>query len=142
QIAGYRPPGLPDEGGVLQEVLGPQGLWLVPVATGLGGLIVGVLIQRLAPETEGHGTDTVVHAFHRADGALRPRVTPVKLLASAIPIGSGGSAGREGPIALAAAGGGSRDATIAGRTGAERRLLRLVGTAAGIAGGCPSPAAA
>ena len=142
QIAGYRPPGLPDEGGVLQEVLGPQGLWLVPVATGLGGLIVGVLIQRLAPETEGHGTDTVVHAFHRADGALRPRVTPVKLLASAITIGSGGSAGREGPIALAAAGVGSWYATVTGRTSADRRLLLLVGTAAGIAAIFRSPVGA
>ena len=76
-------------------------MWLVPVAAALGGLIVGFLVQRLAPETEGHGTDTVVQAFHRADGVLRARVTPVKLLGSAITIGSGGSAGREGPIALA-----------------------------------------
>jgi len=142
RLAGYRPPGLPDEGGVLREVVGPHGLVLVPIAVGLGGLIVGVLIQRLAPETEGHGTDTVVHAFHRAEGALRPRVTPVKLLASAITIGSGGSAGREGPIALAAAGVGSWYATLTGRTGADRRLLLLVGMAAGIAAIFRSPVGA
>ena len=142
RLAGYRPPGLPDEGGVLREVVGSHGLWLVPVVVALGGLIVGVLVQRLAPETEGHGTDTVVHAFHRADGVLRARVTPIKLLGSAITIGSGGSAGREGPIALAAAGLGSWYATAMGRTGAERRLLLLVGMAAGIAAIFRSPVGA
>lgn len=142
QLAGYQPPGLPDEGGVLKEVIGPHGLWLVPVVAALGGLIVGLITQRFAPEAEGHGTDTVVQAFHRADGALRPRVTPVKLVASAITIGSGGAAGREGPIALAAAGIGSWYATATGRTGADRRLLLLVGMAAGIAAIFRSPVGA
>ena len=141
-LAGYRPPGLPGEGGVFREVIGPHGLWLVPLATAIGGLVVGILVQRFAPETEGHGTDTVVQAFHRADGALRARVTPIKLLGSAITIGSGGSAGREGPIALAAAGIGSWYATVTGRTGAERRLLLLVGMAAGIAAIFRSPVGA
>ena len=142
EVAGYRPPGLPEEGGVLREVIAPHGLWLVPVTTAIGGLIVGFLVQRLAPETEGHGTDTVVHAFHRAEGALRGRVAPIKLLASAITIGSGGAAGREGPIALASAGVGSWYATVTGRTGAERRRLLLVGAAAGLAAIFRSPVGA
>ncbi len=142
EVGGYRPPGLPEEGGVLREVIGPHGLWLVPVTTAIGGLIVGFLVQRVAPETEGHGTDTVVHAFHRAEGALRGRVSPIKLLASAITIGSGGAAGREGPIALASAGVGSWYATATGRTGAERRRLLLVGAAAGLAAIFRSPVGA
>jgi CIC family chloride channel protein len=104
RIAGYRPPGLPEEGGVLREVIGPHGLWLVPIATTLGGLISGALVYGLAPEAEGHGTDTVVKALHWTGGTIRARVAPVKMLASAITIGSGGSAGREGPTALIAAG--------------------------------------
>jgi chloride channel protein, CIC family len=59
-LAGYRPPGLPQEGGILQEAVGAHGLWLVPLVTTLGGLISGALVYGLAPETEGHGTDTVV----------------------------------------------------------------------------------
>ena len=142
ELAGYHPPGLPNEGGVLQEVLGPHGFWLIPVATTLGGLLVGALAQRLAPETEGHGTDTVVQAFHRAEGTLRARVAPIKMLASAITIGSGGSAGREGPIALTAAGLGSWYAQLTHRSAADRRRLLLVGMAAGIAAIFRSPVGA
>ena len=138
-VAGYQPPGLPNEGGTLQEIIGRHGLWLVPLATTVGGLLVGVLVQRLAPETEGHGTDTVVQAFHRRQGILRPRVTPIKLLASALTIGSGGSAGREGPIALAAAGIGSGYARLMHRPAADRRMLLVVGMAAGIAAIFRSP---
>lgn len=138
-IAGYQAPGLPNEGGTLEEIIGRHGLWLVPLATATGGLLVGVLVQRLAPETEGHGTDTVVHAFHRAEGILRPRVIPIKLIASALTIGSGGSAGREGPIALTGAGVGSWYAARMGRSSADRRMLLLVGAAAGLAAIFRSP---
>lgn len=138
-IAGYRPPGLPSEGASPIEVIGPHGLWLVPVATTLGGLLVGILTTWLAPEAEGHGTDAVVRAFHRSAGVLRARVAPVKLVASALTIGSGGAAGREGPIALIAAATGSWYATIMRRSDAERRLLLLVGAAAGLSAIFRSP---
>jgi chloride channel protein, CIC family len=138
-FAHYVPPGLPGEGGSPVEVIGRWGLWLIPVATTVGGLIVGIIVERLAPEAEGHGTDTAVRAFHRADGMLRPRVPPVKLVASAITIGSGGAAGREGPIALVAAGLGSWYASLMGRTGEHRRLLMLTGMAAGLAAVFRSP---
>ena len=138
-LAGYRPPGLPEEGGVLQEVIGPHGLWLVPVATTLGGLISGALVYGLAPETEGHGTDTVVKALHWTGGIIRARVAPLKMLASAITIGSGGSAGREGPTALIAAGFGSVYAKLLHRPERERRLLVLMGMAAGLSAIFRSP---
>jgi CIC family chloride channel protein len=138
-LAGYRPPGLPSEGGVPTEVLGPHGLWLIPVVTTLGGLIVGLITVWLAPEAEGHGTDAVVRAFHREGGTLRPRVAPVKLVASAITIGSGGSAGREGPIALVAAAIGSWYAGLTKRDARDTRILLLVGAAAGISAVFRSP---
>jgi chloride channel protein, CIC family len=138
-LAGYRPPGLVHEGGAVAEAIGPHGLWLIPVATTLGGLIVGMLVQGLAPEAEGHGTDAVVRAFHRAEGFLRARVAPVKMLASAITIGSGGSAGREGPVALITGGIGSWYATVTGRSDRDRRLLLLIGAAAGLAAIFRSP---
>jgi CIC family chloride channel protein len=138
-MAGYQPPGLPEEGGVLRQVIGTNGLWLIPVATTLGGLISGVLVFSLAPEAEGHGTDTAVKAFHRAGGFIRARVPPLKMVASAITIGSGGAAGREGPTALISAGVGSLYATLNHRSDEERRLLLLIGAAAGLSAIFRSP---
>lgn len=138
-MAGYTPPGLPEEGGGLSQVIGPHGLWLVPLATTLGGLISGFLVYTFAPEAEGHGTDTAVKAFHRAGGFIRSRVAPLKTLASAITIGSGGAAGREGPTALISAGVGSIYANLFRRSEEERRLLVLIGMAAGLSAIFRSP---
>lgn len=138
-VASYRPPGPPNEGGTQVETVGVHGLWLIPVATTLGGLLVGMLVERFAPEAEGHGTDAAIKAFHRADGQIRARVPFVKLLASAVTIGSGGAAGREGPMALIAGGIGSWYASITGRSGRDRRLLLMVGMAAGLSAVFRSP---
>jgi CIC family chloride channel protein len=139
KLAGYIPPGLPEEGGALQQTIGGHGLWLVPLATTLGGLIAGVLVYSLAPEAEGHGTDTAVKAFHRAGGFIRARVAPLKMLASAITIGSGGAAGREGPTALISAGVGSIYGTMTKRPDDERRTLLLIGMASGLSAIFRSP---
>jgi len=138
-IAGYRPPGLPNEGGSLVASVGPHGLWLLPVATTLGGLVVGWLVFRWAPEAEGHGTDAAVKAFHRAGGRLRARVAPIKAVASAITIGSGGAAGREGPVALISSGIASVYCSLTERGERDRRLLMLVGMAAGLSAIFRSP---
>lgn len=138
-IAGYTPPGLRGEGGALQSVIGAHGLWLIPIVTTLGGLIAGWLVYTFAPEAEGHGTDTVVKALHWTGGRLRPRVAPLKMIASAITIGSGGSAGREGPTALIVAGFGSIYADWLKRPDRERRLIVLMGMAAGLSAIFRSP---
>ena len=130
----------PKKAASCNNIIGPHGLWLIPLATTLGGLISGLLVYNIAPEAEGHGTDTVVKAFHRAGGFIRARVAPLKLVASAITIGSGGSAGREGPTALIGAGVGSIYATVLGhRRDEERGLLVLMGMAAGLSAIFRSP---
>ncbi len=131
-LAGYTPPGLPNEGGKLVETIGAHGLWLLPLVTTLGGLLVGLLIHALAPEAEGEGTDSAVKAFHQAGGRLRAHIPPLKMIASAITLGSGGSAGREGPTALIAAGIGSVYGSLRQRSDDERRMLMLIGMAAGL----------
>jgi chloride channel protein, CIC family len=132
RLAGYRPPGSLESGGQISQFIGSHGLWLIPIVTTLGGVITGVLVYGFAPEAEGHGTDTVVNAFHRKEGVIRARVAPIKTIASAITIGSGGAAGREGPIALISAGVASLFATVTKRSEEERRLLLLAGMAAGL----------
>ncbi|MGH9442592.1 MAG: chloride channel protein [Thermoanaerobaculia bacterium] len=137
-LAGYRPPGTSGGPGAVERI-GPHGLWLIPIVTTAGGLLSGLLVYGFAPEAEGHGTDTVVSAFHRAAGKIRARVAPLKMVASAITIGSGGAAGREGPTALIAAGIGSSYAARFHRSEEDRRLLTLVGMAAGLSAIFRSP---
>ena len=105
QIAGLTPP-VP-AGEATTVVTGADRRWLLPFVVALGGLLSGVVVFTLAPEAEGHGTDAAIDAFHHKGGRIRSRIPPIKLIASAITIGSGGSAGREGPTAQIAAGFGS-----------------------------------
>ncbi|MGH8428308.1 MAG: chloride channel protein [Gammaproteobacteria bacterium] len=113
--------------------------WWVPISTTLGGLAAGVLIYGLAPETEGHGTDATLNAFHRNNGRVRARVPLVKTIVSAITIGSGGSGGREGPTAQIASGVGGVIGQLFKLPDEERRLVILIGMAAGLSAIFKSP---
>ncbi len=113
--------------------------WLVPVATTVGGLVSGLLVYSFAPEAEGHGTDAAVRAFHRTAGRMRARIPLVKTVASAITIGSGGSAGREGPTAQIAAGVGAIVGALLKLPDDERRYVVLMGMAAGLSAIFKSP---
>ena len=98
----------------------------------LGALISGFLVYTFAPEAEGHGLDTLIRAFHRTGGYIRPIVVPIKILASAITIGTGGSAGRAGPTALFSAGLGNIYADLKKISFQEREMLVLLSVGAGL----------
>ena len=74
------------------------GIWFLLIIPVIGGLLYGPLIQRFAREARGHGVPEVMIAVAENGGRIRPQVTVVKALASALCIGVGGSVGREGPI--------------------------------------------
>ena len=112
----------------------PERPWLLLVVLPLAGLVVGRIVQTFAPEAEGHGTDAVINSYHRERAVLRKRVIPVKLLTSMLTIGSGGSAGREGPVAQVGAGFGSYLADLLRLGYHDRRVLVVSGMAAGIGG--------
>ncbi len=105
---------------------------LIPVSTVLGGLVSGFIVYKFAPEAEGHGTDAAISAFHYNNGKIRRRIPLVKLVASAVTIGSGGSAGREGPTAQIAAGFGSFVADTFKLSDHDRRIAMAAGIGAGI----------
>jgi len=136
-LAGYSHPAP----GVLHPAphFGPWGVWLIPVATTLGGLLCGLLVYTLAPEAEGHGTDAAVAAYHFHGGKVRPIVPAVKAVASAITIGSGGSAGREGPTAQISLGAASVLCDLLRLPEGDRRVLVLAGMAAGLSAIFRSP---
>jgi len=144
KLAGYHPPG---EGAEAILGIGEQGitnlamnhrwyLFLIPV---IGGLVSGFLVFKFAPEAEGHGTDAAIDAFHNKGGIIRGRVPIIKGLASMATIGTGGSAGREGPIAQIGAGFGSFIASKLKLTSSDRRILLLAGMAGGIGATFRSP---
>jgi CIC family chloride channel protein len=128
--AGYYPPGPLGEGQPLVREIARR--WMIPVVTTLGGLLCGIIVYTFAPEAEGHGTDAAIDAFHNKSGLIRARVPLVKTIASAITIGSGGSAGREGPTAQIAAGFGSVLAQLLKLSVADRRIAVAAGIGAGI----------
>ncbi|MCK4390604.1 MAG: chloride channel protein [Desulfobacterales bacterium] len=107
----------------------------------LGGLVVGCLVYFLAREAKGHGVPEVMEAVTLRSGMIRKRVVFVKSLASAICIGTGGSAGREGPIVQIGSAIGSSIGQVL-RVSAERvRTLVGCGAAAGIAATFNAPIA-
>ncbi len=110
----------------------PVDRWMMLWIPALGGLISGYLVFRFAPEAEGHGTDAMIDSFHRRKGVVRKQVPVIKTIASAITIGSGGSAGKEGPIAQIGSGFGSILASLLKLNDTERRILLLAGAAGGI----------
>ena len=129
-LAGYTPPAPIGEGNAgLTSVIRP---WLLPVVTGVGALIAGIIVFRFAPEAEGHGTDAVIEAIHHKGARIRSRIPPIKLIASAITIGSGGSGGREGPTAQISAGFGSLLAQWLKLDTQDRRTAVAAGMGAGI----------
>ncbi len=84
-----------DGGGRVLSFMGDYYIILIPVA---GGLLVGPLVYYFAREAKGHGVPEVMEAVALRGGRIRPRVALVKIIASSLCIGSGGSVGREGPI--------------------------------------------
>ena len=71
------------------------GMIIAPV---IGAVLVGAIAYWLAPEVRGAGVAETMRVMVAEKGRFRFRVPGLKALASAITIGSGGSAGREGPM--------------------------------------------
>ncbi len=105
------------------------GIILIPA---LGGLLVGPIIFKYARETKGHGVPEVIEAVHLKGGKIRSSVAFIKILVSSITLGSGGSAGREGPIAQIGASFGSIIGSVFFKAKKHVRLMVSCGVAAGI----------
>ena len=116
--------------------------WLfLLLSPAIAGLLYGPLIQRFAPSAKGHGIPEVMLAVRRKGGRIPGRVAVVKILASALTIGSGGSAGREGPIVQVGASLGSTIASWLHMPVSRVVLLASCGSAAGIAATFHAPLA-
>ncbi len=131
-LAGYRPPSSMGEHHLFPPTFTPFNRWILLFLPACGGLISGWLVYTYAPEAEGHGTDAAIDAYHRKGGFIRSRVPIIKTIASAITLTTGGSGGREGPIAQIGAGFGSFLATRLKLSDRERRVMMAAGIGAGV----------
>lgn len=131
-MAGYRPPPPAGEHHLMPSGDTPFNRWVMLFLPALGGIFSGWIVYTFAPEAEGHGTDAAIDAFHNKGGFIRNRVPLIKTIASALTITTGGSGGREGPIAQIGAGFGSFLATKLNLSERERRIMMAAGIGAGV----------
>jgi CIC family chloride channel protein len=130
--AGYRPPSPGGEHHLLTPTSTPFNRLILLFLPAMGGLLSGWLVYTYAPEAEGHGTDAAIDAYHTKGGFMRGRVPIIKTIASALTLTTGGSGGREGPIAQIGAGFGSFLATTLKLSDRERRIMMAAGIGAGV----------
>jgi len=116
---------------VLKSLVPIRHVWvaLIPM---VGGLLAGPIIYFFAREAKGHGVPEVMQAVALKGGVIRPRVALIKAVASAICIGSGGSAGREGPIVQIGSAIGSTVGQLFNMPAGRVKILVGCGAAAGI----------
>ncbi|MFQ5585521.1 MAG: chloride channel protein, partial [Thermodesulfobacteriota bacterium] len=122
--------------GGLLHWMAPFHLLIIPA---VGGAIFGPLIYLFAREAKGHGVPEVMEAVALRGGRIRPRVAVVKAFASAICIGTGGSVGREGPIAQIGSALGSAVGQLFKLSDERVRNLVACGAAGGIAATFSAP---
>lgn len=130
-LAGYHVPTPAGEGGSPGSTHFSRP-WAIPLVVAAGALMAGYLVFTWAPEAEGHGTDAAIDAVHFNPRGIRLRAVFVKLVASALTIGSGGSGGREGPTAQISAGFGSLLARVLDLSPQDSRISVAVGIGSGI----------
>lgn len=118
--------------------LGAHGVSIIFLPV-IGGIIVGPVIYKWAHEAWGHGVPEVMEALHSRGGKIRARVAAVKILVSSVTIGSGGSAGREGPIAQIGATVSSVVGQILRLDERSLKLMLMAGASAGISGTFKAP---
>ena len=108
-------------------------LWLLPFVPLGGALLTGVLNRLLPTEFKGHGVSSVIFAVSRRQSRLRLRLLARQWLGSTLTIGSGGSAGPEGPIVTIGAVIGSNLARLLRLDAKSGTTLLGCGAAAGLA---------
>ncbi|ODR02721.1 chloride channel protein [Mycobacterium intermedium] len=130
-LGGYHIPTPAGEGGS-RGSSGFARAWAIPLVTTGGALLSAFIVAKFAPEATGHGTDEAIEAVHTDPRSIRIRAVLVKMVASALTIGSGGSGGREGPTAQISAGFSSLLTRRLGLADDDGRTAVALGIGAGI----------
>lgn len=126
---------------VLNISIGANHSYLLPVISCLGGLIAGVLVFKLAPETKGSGIPFVKMVLQKSGAVIRVRTIFVKFIAGVLAIGTGMSLGREGPSVQLGAGVGSFVGKLFRQKNINKDTLIASGAGAAIAATFNAPIA-
>ncbi len=118
----------------LSSYLSSSNGWSIPyyVLPPIGAFIAGILVYKFAPEAAGAGENAAIDAFHKKTGNIRARVAVIKLVSTSFIVGSGGSAGREGPLGQISGSIASWFSSKLNLGEKDRRTLIVCGIAAGI----------
>lgn len=127
------------------ELLGiPQGGWhllLLPLLP-IGGMILLIPLSLLFPgEVNGYGLPKFLRKVNLQGGLIKARTIVLKTLSTALTIGSGNSAGVEGPIAQIGGAVGSQVGQFFRVSGSRMKVYIAAGAAGGIAGMFNAPIA-
>jgi CIC family chloride channel protein len=118
----------------LEAALDAKWIWLLVLAgPAVGGVLVGLARAGINAPYIGPGVTTVIYAVLRQRGQLKFRVGVQKWICSTLTIGSGGSAGAEGPIVTIGAVLGATVGRLLGVNTQNSTTLLGCGAAAGIA---------
>lgn len=107
--------------------------FLIFLLPALGGLLIGPLIQLFPREAKGDGVPYAMETIALGGGIIKPRTVALRTVTAAVTIGSGGSVGREAPIAQIGAAVGSLVGQLLRVSGERMRNLVGCGAAGGIA---------
>ncbi len=117
------------------------GLWVI-VIPAIGGVIVGLMALYGSKAIRGHGIPEAMEQILTNQSKIRPSITYLKPLSSAVSIGTGGPFGAEGPIIATGGALGSTLGQLLKISHYERKILLAAGATAGMSAIFGSPIAA
>ncbi|MGV3586482.1 MAG: chloride channel protein [Adhaeribacter sp.] len=116
--------------------------WFVIVVPAIGGVIIGLMALYGSKAIRGHGIPEAMEQVLTNQSKIKPSITYLKPISSAISIGTGGPFGAEGPIIATGGALGSTFGQLLNITHIERKILLAAGATAGMSAIFGSPIAA
>ncbi|MFD2873522.1 chloride channel protein [Mucilaginibacter ximonensis] len=117
------------------------GIWVMVVPV-IGGLVVGLMALYGSKAIRGHGIPEAMEQILVNESNIKPAITILKPVSSAIAIGTGGPFGAEGPIIATGGALGSTIGQIFKVTSNERKIILAAGATAGMSAIFGTPIAA
>ena len=117
------------------------GLWVM-IIPAIGGILVGLMAFYGSAAIRGHGIPEAMEQILTNQSRIKPSITFLKPISSAIAIGTGGPFGAEGPIIATGGALGSTIGQLFKITSNERKVLLAAGATAGMSAIFGTPIAA